>query len=113
MAAPAPVPAPAPVGIPPPADSNAITETPPAAESIPVPAIESTAAPAPEQTQTELVEKRTGDTLPLTSQADSTDARVRFSEKKRLHWKGKTCTSISLFHFFDFSNSNVIFTMDL
>ena len=38
-----------------------------------------------------LVEKRTGDSG--AAQIDTPDAKVRFSEKRRLNWKGKTCTS--------------------
>lgn len=42
----------------------------------------------PQPTVAQVVEKRTGD---LTSQQDAPDAQVRFAEKKRLHWAGKTC----------------------
>jgi tRNA-dihydrouridine synthase 3 len=42
----------------------------------------------PQPTVEQVVEKRTGD---LSFQQDTPDARVRFSEKKRLHWAGKTC----------------------
>ena len=38
----------------------------------------------------EIVEKRTGDSA-STSQVDSPDVPIRFSEKKRLNWSGKTC----------------------
>lgn len=45
---------------------------------------------APPQPKVEqIIEERTGDLAP---QEDSPDARVRFVEKKRLHWAGKTCT---------------------
>lgn len=45
---------------------------------------------APPQPKVEqIIEKRTGDLGP---QQDAPDARVRFIEKKRLHWAGKTCT---------------------
>uniref|UniRef100_A0A8H7XP70 tRNA-dihydrouridine(47) synthase [NAD(P)(+)] n=1 Tax=Psilocybe cubensis TaxID=181762 RepID=A0A8H7XP70_PSICU len=89
MTAPVPVPA---SGVVPPIDSNTSMETSTAPKPVPVPEAEPGAAPvsAPEPVQTELVAKRTGDTLPLSSQVDSPDARIRFSEKKRLHWKGKT-----------------------
>ena len=44
-----------------------------------------------------LVEKRTADHgLAATfgeSQRDSSDARIRFAEKKRLNWRGQTCPS--------------------
>ncbi|KAG6849880.1 tRNA-dihydrouridine synthase 3 [Arthromyces matolae] len=43
----------------------------------------------PTSTAQELIEKRTGEPL-LTSTIDSADSRVRFAEKKRLHWTGKT-----------------------
>jgi len=42
----------------------------------------------PQPTVGQVVEKRTAD---LSSQQDTPDARVRFPEKKRLHWAGKTC----------------------
>lgn len=37
----------------------------------------------------ELIQKRTGD---FNQPADVADTPVRFREKKRLHWTGKTCT---------------------
>lgn len=36
----------------------------------------------------EIVERRTGDTV---APADAPDVPLRFSEKKRLDWEGKTC----------------------
>lgn len=36
----------------------------------------------------EIVAKRTDDTL---DRNDTPDVPMRFSEKKRLHWTGKTC----------------------
>lgn len=45
----------------------------------------------PKSTVDEIIEKRTGDPATPTSQVDTPDVRVRFPEKKRLHWKGKTC----------------------
>ncbi|PPQ85978.1 hypothetical protein CVT25_001677 [Psilocybe cyanescens] len=87
MAALTPAPAPAPASTPP-ADSSVAAEAVVAPESVFVP--ETTSTPASAQVQTGQVEKRTGDSLPLTSRVDSPDARVRFAEKKRLHWKGKT-----------------------
>lgn len=36
----------------------------------------------------EIVLKQTGDIL---DQNDTSDVPIRFSEKKRLHWTGKTC----------------------
>jgi tRNA-dihydrouridine synthase 3 len=41
---------------------------------------------------TDIIDKRTGDPSPITSQADAPEVPQRFSEKKRLHWSGKTCT---------------------
>lgn len=36
-----------------------------------------------------LIEQKTGD--PALSQIDTPDVPIRFAEKKRLHWSGKTC----------------------
>ncbi len=44
-------------------------------------------------TVSEKVMQRTGDS---SSQADTPDVPVRFSEKKRLNWAGKTCMCFSL-----------------
>ncbi|KZP04589.1 zinc finger dihydrouridine synthase [Athelia psychrophila] len=44
--------------------------------------------PQSESEASTLIEKRTGDAS--SSQAESPDVPVRFSEKKRLHWSGKT-----------------------
>jgi tRNA-dihydrouridine synthase 3 len=49
--------------------------------------------PSPEAHPTNIISKRTGDPSPIMSQADTPDAPPRFSEKKRLHWSGKTCKS--------------------
>ena len=38
-----------------------------------------------------IAETRTGETNGPLSQVDTPDVPVRFSEKKRLHWAGKTC----------------------
>ncbi|KAF8241060.1 FMN-linked oxidoreductase [Tricholoma matsutake] len=38
----------------------------------------------------DIVGKRTSDFLPIKSQVDTPDTPLRFSEKKRLHWSGKT-----------------------
>lgn len=40
-------------------------------------------------TTEELIEKRSGESSTYTS--DTPDVPVRFAEKKRLHWSGKTC----------------------
>ena len=42
--------------------------------------------------ESDIVAKRTGDDLP---QLDSPDTPLRFSEKKRLEWTGKTCKCMS------------------
>ncbi|KAF9472611.1 FMN-linked oxidoreductase [Pholiota conissans] len=47
-------------------------------------------APLPETKADAIIEKRTGDAETTTKQLDTPDVRVRFPEKKRLHWKGKT-----------------------
>jgi tRNA-dihydrouridine synthase 3 len=53
--------------------------------------------PAPEEQVPrqidEIVIKQTGDT---SDQNDTPDVPVRFAEKKRLHWTGKTCEILSL-----------------
>ncbi|KJA22425.1 hypothetical protein HYPSUDRAFT_67097 [Hypholoma sublateritium FD-334 SS-4] len=54
----------------------------------PQPTIQESASPKP--TVDEIIAKRTGDAVAPTSQVDTPDVRVRFPEKKRLHWKGKT-----------------------
>ena len=56
---------------------------------VPEPIVQEPAPPKP--TVDEIIEKRTGDAVTPTSQVDTPDVRVRFPEKKRLHWKGKTC----------------------
>ena len=38
----------------------------------------------------EVIQKRTGDAI-LNGQIDGPDVPLRFNEKKRLHWTGKTC----------------------
>jgi tRNA-dihydrouridine synthase 3 len=44
----------------------------------------------PQETTEELIQKRMG-TVWANGQTDSPDTPLRFSEKKRLHWAGKTC----------------------
>lgn len=48
--------------------------------------------PEPNSTVDNIVETRTGELNGPLSQVDSPDVPVRFWEKKRLHWTGKTCT---------------------
>jgi tRNA-dihydrouridine synthase 3 len=45
----------------------------------------------PNSTVDNIVETRTGEPNGLSSQADAPDMPVRFLEKKKLHWAGKTC----------------------
>ncbi|RDB17331.1 tRNA-dihydrouridine(47) synthase [NAD(P)(+)] [Hypsizygus marmoreus] len=45
--------------------------------------------PPPEPIAVEVIEKRTGEPLSA-SQLDTPDVPIRFSEKKQLHWSGKT-----------------------
>ena len=49
-------------------------------------------APEPNSTVDNIVETRTGELNAPLSQVDTPDVSVRFLEKKRLHWTGKTCT---------------------
>ena len=49
-------------------------------------------APEPSSTVDNMVETRTGELNGPLSQVDTPDMPVRFLEKKRLHWAGKTCT---------------------
>jgi hypothetical protein len=64
------------------------------------PADEPVSAPAPISALTidEIIEMRTGDAETTKTQVDTPDVRIRFPEKKRLHWKGKTCTFIRFLH---------------
>lgn len=48
-------------------------------------------ASQPEPDALDIEAQRTGDQLSL-SQIDTPDVPIRFGEKKRLHWAGKTCT---------------------
>ncbi|KDR71559.1 hypothetical protein GALMADRAFT_791101 [Galerina marginata CBS 339.88] len=61
--------------------------------SAPTPAPAPAPAPAPPpsaQAVDQIVETRTSDAQTPTSQVDTPDVRVRFAEKNRLHWAGKT-----------------------
>lgn len=42
----------------------------------------------------QLIERRTGD---ANFQVDTPDVPLRFTEKKRLHWAGKTCMFLTSF----------------
>ena len=47
--------------------------------------------PEPNSTVDNIVETRTGELIGTLSQVDTPDVPVRFLEKKKLHWAGKTC----------------------
>jgi len=76
------------------ADGNDKPKPVPAANSLviaePEQELEDVEMVPPQPTMEQVIEKRTGD---LTSQQDAPDTQVRFAEKKRLHWAGKTCAS--------------------
>ena len=48
--------------------------------------------PEPNFTIDDIVETQSRELNGPLSQVDTPDVPVRFSEKKRLHWAGKTCT---------------------
>jgi hypothetical protein len=50
--------------------------------------------PEPHFTVDNMVEKRTGELNGPLRKVDTPDVPVRFLEKKRLHWTGKTCALI-------------------
>jgi tRNA-dihydrouridine synthase 3 len=47
--------------------------------------------PQSNTTRDNIVETRTGELTGPLSEVDTADVPIRFSEKKRLHWAGKTC----------------------
>jgi tRNA-dihydrouridine synthase 3 len=51
--------------------------------------VASSDTPEPSSTVDNIIETRTGE---LNGPSSQVDVPVRFSEKKRLHWAGKTCT---------------------
>jgi len=75
------------------ADGNGKPKPVPAANSLiigePEQELEDVEMAPPQPKVEQIIEKRTGD---LESQQDAPDVPVRFVEKKRLHWAGKTCT---------------------
>jgi tRNA-dihydrouridine synthase 3 len=48
-------------------------------------------SPKPNSTVDNIVETRTGELSAHLSQVDTPDVLVRFREKNKLHWTGKTC----------------------
>lgn len=75
------------------ADGNGKPKPVPAANSLvitePEQELEDVEMVPPHPNVEQVIEKRTGDS---TSHQDAPDTQVRFAEKKRLHWAGKTCT---------------------
>jgi tRNA-dihydrouridine synthase 3 len=57
------------------------------------PPVVPTVTPEPNSTVDNIVETRTGELSAPLSQVDTPDVLVRFREKKKLHWTGKTCAS--------------------
>ena len=70
------------------ADSLIITESEQETNDV---KMNSSGTPEPNSTVDNIVETRTGELNGLSSQVDTPDVPVRFLEKKRLYWTGKTC----------------------